>query len=159
MSNNSTLVVIADNSGSMGEVAKPHILKEMLNYIIDAKIIDNYLSFNKVKVYSVNNRVESLNANSNFSKLKFRNNFDINEAIKLLSTKIDNCNRVLILSDWKYTNSDKKKFINFAKTQNAYSIRVVLIEIGLCIEDVNKINSKNFFHPQDIQRALHPWPI
>ena len=50
---------------------------------------------------------------------------------------------------------NKNIFVNFAKKQNMYSIRVVLIEIGLSIDDVNKINSKIFYHPQDIQKALN----
>lgn len=157
MTDRSNLVVIADNSGSMGEVAKPYILKEMLSFINETLVVDNKLPIDKIEVYSVNNTIDLLN--TKVDKLNFRYNFDINEVIKLLNTNIENCNRVLILSDWQFSNSDKKKFINFVKTQNTYSIRVLLIEIGLSIEDVKKINSKNFFHPQDIQRALHPWPV
>ena len=157
MLDKSSLMVIADNSGSMGEAAKPFILKDMLSFINESLKLGSSLSFSKAEFYCVNAQIKLLNVNSKDSldNIKFNEKFNIEEVIKLLKKNSNNIERVLILSDWKLSMNEKNIFFNFAKKQNMYSIRVVLIEIGLSIDDVNKINSKIFYHPQDIQKALN----
>jgi len=161
--NKSTLMVIADISGSMGEAAKPAILRDMISHIGEGlSLKNNTLPFNEIELFFCNEKCKSVKIKSteDLLTLEFGGKLNIDGVIDLLkANKDDNINRVIILSDWNLNKENKQRFVNFVKHKKKFSIRVVLIEIGLTVEDIKNMNSRHYFHPQDISKALSPWPI
>ena len=161
-----TLWVVADTSGSMGEAAKLNIMRNLIYYIRESLSLSNYnLSFNKICVVTWDEKVKSLKIDSknDLPAFKVSGKADVLKLTQYFDQmpkdgKVKS--RLLILSDWKLDNKNNSMFINWAKQQkNNFSIRVVPIEIGLSVEAVNKLSSKNYFHPQDIIKALSPWDL
>ena len=159
------LWVVADTSGSMGEAAKLYIMRNMINYIRERlSLSNNNLSFNKLCVVTWNEKVKSINIDpkNDLPAFKVSGKTDV-EKLTQYFDKIPQDNKVksrlLILSDWQLEKERKKIFINWAKKQNNYSIRIVPIEIGISASKINKMSSKNYFHPQDISKALSPWEV
>jgi hypothetical protein len=159
------LWVVADTSGSMGEAAKLYIMRNMINYIRERlSLSNNNLSFNKLCVVTWNEKVKSINIDPKNDLPAFKLVGKVNvEKLTQYFDKIPKGNivksRLLILSDWKLEKERKNIFINWAKQQNNYSIRVIQIEIGISAAMVNKMSSRNYFHPQDISKALYPWEL
>ena len=160
------LWVVADTSGSMGEAAKLFILRNLINYIRESLSLSNYnLSFNKIFIVTWDEKVKSLKIDSknDLPAFKVSGKADVLKLTQYFDQipkdrKVKS--RLLILSDWRLENESKNIFITWAKQQkNNFSIRVVPIEIGLSVEAVNKLSSKNYFHPQDILKALSPWDL
>jgi hypothetical protein len=161
--NESVLMVIADISGSMGEAAKPAILRDMINHIRESLSLRNStLQFNKIELFLCNEKCEfvKIESNEDLLILEFGGKFNIDGIIDLFNAnRNDITNRVIILSDWNLNKEDKQRFVKFVEQQEKFSIRVVLIELGLMVEDIKFMNSKHYFHPQNISKALSPWPV
>ena len=157
------LWIVADTSGSMGEASKLYIMRNLINYIRERlSLSNNNLSFNKICVVSWNEKVKSINIDpkNDLPAIKLGGKADV-EKLTQYFDKMPNDSKVksrlLILSDWKLEKERKNIFINWEKQQKKYSIRVVPIEIGISAAMVNKMSSRNYFHPQDISKALYPW--
>ena len=90
-----------------------------------------------------------------FTKIKEVKGKKIN-TIKIIGIKIPN---ILVAHVSAEKKERKNIFINWAKKQNNYSIRVIPIEIGISASKINKMSSKKYFHPQDISKALSPWEV
>ena len=160
-----TLWVVADSSGSMGEASKLYILRNLINYIRERlHLSNNNLSFNKICVVTWNEKVKyvKIDSQNKLPAFKVSGKTDV-EKLTQYFDKIPQDNKVksrlLILSDWKLEKERKNIFINWAKKQNNYSIRVIPIEIGISASKINKMSSKKYFHPQDISKALSPWEV
>ena len=161
-----TLWVVADTSGSMGEAAKLNIMRNLIYYIRESLSLSNYnLSFNKIFIVTWDEKVKSLKIDSknDLPAFKVGGKADVLKLTQYFDQipkdgKVKS--RLLILSDWRLENESKNIFINWAKQQkNNFSIRVVPIEIGMSAAMVNKMSPKNYFHPQDILKALTPWVL
>lgn len=158
------LWIVADTSGSMGEDAKLYILRNLINYIRERLYIpNNGLSFNTISAVTWNREIKPLKIvpNHELPEFEVRGKADIGKLKKYfdqLPQRNKEKSKILILSDWKLDNKNNSHFIEWAKNQkNKYSIRVVPIETGLSLKSINSMSSRNYFHPQDIIRALSPW--
>ena len=165
MGANILLYIVADISGSMGEAAKLYILRNLINYIRERlHLSNNNLPFNKICVITWNEKVKhvKIDFQNKLPAFKVSGKADV-EKLTQYFDKIPQNNKVksrlLILSDWQLEKERKNIFINWAKKQNNYSIRVIPIEIGISASKIIKMSSKNYFHPQDISKALSPWEV
>ena len=156
----SVLHIIIDASGSMNEMGKIHLQRNLCRYAAQLRLIDQEkYSGSDIRFYQWAQNVSevalqsdgdipALNAEG-FSKLCVLSDF--------LSRHLNNTGRsmVLILSDGNFDRDDHKKFIEWKDRQKDILIRTVAVGADADLLKLKKISTKNSVHlSENISSAI-----
>jgi hypothetical protein len=154
------LFLVIDISGSMKEMSKILISRNLVSFIREKFRMNLCSEFKHLKIFTWNDKFESLSLDEK-SDLPFfdvNGKSDINELINGLVKEIDSSSKVIIFSDGYVTDSEIKKFHEFTSLSPNNYYRFISIGSDADIFSLKKLSpEKRVYLPENINSALKNW--
>jgi hypothetical protein len=158
------MIVIADSSGSMRELGKAMLVRNLINHIRRVGRLRNRPDWlEELVVLRWSGDVEIIQQ-SNDDELP---NWDVEGRLKIAPliealnglTEGSNWSRILLLSDGHWATSDVQAFRKWKRTQSRVSIRALSIGPDSVRSVLAKVSDGGSFQAEDIVGALASWPL
>ncbi len=156
MTKKGKLILIVDNSGSMGEASKFHIAENLIKFINES-ICAKTTQFDSFIIYLWSDEIVEKNYDSNnFSLSKCSGKANLDKLTDFLKKEIYNEPlKAILLTDWSHKTKNKNNFKLWLKSMPKLSIKIIQIEIGKT--ELHNDKSGLLFHPQNIYGVINTW--
>jgi len=157
---NKCIYVIIDTSGSVNEMGKSHLLRNLCQYISELPCVnERFFSNIEFRFFQWNITMRELivESDGNFPELKPQFTSDLLMLAEMLKNRVNSegQTRAIILADGNFPTSDVEVFSKTINSSDDLITRVVAVGADANIRKLKKISSNNrAYLPENISAAI-----
>jgi hypothetical protein len=158
------MIVIADSSGSMQELGKTMLVRNLINHIRMVGRLRNrpdWLEELVVLRWSDKIEVIRLSSDDDLPNWDVEGRLQIAPLIEALNGLVGGSkwSRILLLSDGHWATSDVQAFKKWNRTRSMVSVRALSIGPDSARSVLTKVSDGGSFQAEDIVPAIASWPL